>query len=134
MIQAGYEQFFSKEKLPKSNLETFAERTRKKAIQTVPQKGGSGGSGMFQVPITQQEYQNKILAYLKKRMKERGIDTESWVVRYDTRVENGIGISELRIGKNGEIDPTEKLHMDQIMHDLSTIPQDVLLRILQGSE
>lgn len=131
---------FKKQKIPKSNLEEFVERTRKSKQQnlTIPHSDKVTDLGEMHLkgqlvlpPPDVAKIHAKMTNYIRRKMFERGIQVQLWKVGYE-HVHQGTHIeSKLKIAKQGEITIEEKEIMDKLMKELDSIPPGIFQKIME---
>ena len=125
-IPIDYLEGFKKQKLLKSNMEMLVERTRKPK----PQKVGIPIGTIVEPPPHIAELHKKMLGYILRKMEEKGLDIKMWNVRYEHTHQGAFIESRLKIGKHGIISEYEKNTLDLLLKELDSIPQEVLVRIM----
>lgn len=138
-LPTDFQEGFKKQKIPKSNLELFVERTRKQKQQEIEIPKSEKVTNFDELHLKGQiveppphvaKIHNKMTDYIRRRMFEKGLDVNLWKVGYE-HVHQGTHIeSTLKIAKLGKISDEEKNTMDLLLKELDSIPPEVFQRIM----
>lgn len=118
---------FQKGKLPQSNLEVLVKRTRKE--KPIDKDTLPPGTPHETLALLHKKYA-KMLDYVVRRMKEKGLDMRFWKVWYDHHFVGTHYESRLRLHKDTAIEPEEGQRVHELMEELNNIPFDVMKKIL----
>lgn len=126
MTVSEYGEFF-KNKTPKSQILIYAER---RAAQRYLEKVGKH-------PLHPQNnfkaFQERAEILVRKKMAEKGLDVKEWTVEYSfQRDRNGDILTPVNIKKHVPLKDQDQEILESIMKELSVMPQDKLLNILQN--
>lgn len=124
---------FSKQKIPKSKMEIWAEKTRKtKPKKSLPPEEIEKIVGEVKVDV--QEKFNKLAAYVQRKLVEGGMELGEWKVWYEMQEVEHQGkkmfTPKLRMHKLSEITFKENIIIQKVLDELDRIPLPTLMQIL----
>lgn len=124
---------FSKQKIPKSSMEIWSEKTRKpKSKKTLPPEEIEKIVGEVKVDV--QEKFNKLAVYVQRKLAEGGMHLGGWKVWYEMQQvihqDKKMFTPRLRMHKDSEITSEENIIIQKVLDELDRIPLPTLMQIL----